>query len=447
GTAGGTKTVSVLEMVPNNGTTYKVVVTGMSSPGTVIASVPAGAATDAAGNGNTVSTSADNSVTYEPLTTTISLATGQADPANKSPINLAVVFSAAVTDFAVGDIKLTGTAGATTAVVTGSGTAYNVAVSGMTSPGTVVASLDADAAHNADGDGNSAASISLTFDNIAPTITITGPTTADECTRNCSTLKIAGIASDDMGLDNVSWSSGQKHNGVCTGTTSWSAGGINITGADTTFSDTFTVTATDKAGNTATDTLKVTVNVNAPGSEWSGLAMVSLPIIPDETDPKLEVGFYSDSWVMFDTSANDYVKYPDQLTWFVPADKTPGRGFWTRFGSTHTSPYGNIPPQNQEAVIHLEPGWNLIGNPFVSLVTWDFDKIQVEYRGIRMSLGDASGLVGNYAWGWNSTAGAYYLVYDKTVLSNATGSLSPWQAYWVKAELECDLILPAPKLD
>ena len=40
-----------------------------------------------------------------------------------------------------GDVTLTGTAGATTAVVTGSGTTYNVAVSGMTGSGTVIASM------------------------------------------------------------------------------------------------------------------------------------------------------------------------------------------------------------------------------------------------------------------------------------------------------------------
>ena len=37
----------------------------MNGSGTVIAAVPAGAATDAAGNGNTASTSTDATVTYD----------------------------------------------------------------------------------------------------------------------------------------------------------------------------------------------------------------------------------------------------------------------------------------------------------------------------------------------------------------------------------------------
>ena len=60
-----------------------------------------------------------------------------------------MVFSEPVTDFATGDVTLSGTAGATTATVTGSGTTYNVAVSGMTANGTVIASLLAGVAHDA----------------------------------------------------------------------------------------------------------------------------------------------------------------------------------------------------------------------------------------------------------------------------------------------------------
>lgn len=82
-------------------------------------------------------------------TVTINQASGQADPTNVSPLNFTVVFSEPVTNFATGDVTLSGTAGATTATVTGSGTTYNVAVSGMTATGTVSASLVAGVASDA----------------------------------------------------------------------------------------------------------------------------------------------------------------------------------------------------------------------------------------------------------------------------------------------------------
>src|SRR5205807_1371042 len=144
GTAGATTAI-----VSGSGTTYDVAVSGMSGSGTVIASLAASVAHDAAGNASTASTSTDNTVTFDITapTVTINQAATQVDPTNASPIHFTVVFSEGVNDFATGDVSLNGTAGATTAIVTGSGTTYDVAVSGMTSSGTVIASLAAGVAH------------------------------------------------------------------------------------------------------------------------------------------------------------------------------------------------------------------------------------------------------------------------------------------------------------
>ena len=60
----GTTTVSVTEVAPNDGTTFDVAVSGMNADGTVSVSIPANVATDEVGNGNTASTSTDNTVTF-----------------------------------------------------------------------------------------------------------------------------------------------------------------------------------------------------------------------------------------------------------------------------------------------------------------------------------------------------------------------------------------------
>ena len=76
----------------------------------------------------------------------INQAAAQADPTPTSPINFTVTFNRAVTGFASNDVTLGGTAGATTAVVSGGPAVYNVAVSGMTVSGTVTAAVVASAA-------------------------------------------------------------------------------------------------------------------------------------------------------------------------------------------------------------------------------------------------------------------------------------------------------------
>ena len=167
GTAGGTKTATVT----GSGTTYNVAVSGITSAGTVIASLAAGVAHDAANNASIASTSTDATVTYDatPPTVTINQAAAQADPTTSSPINFTVVFSEAVTDFATGDVMIGGTSGGTkTATVTGSGTTYNVAVSGMTTAGTVIASLATGVAHDAA--GNASAASASTDNTVAFTV-------------------------------------------------------------------------------------------------------------------------------------------------------------------------------------------------------------------------------------------------------------------------------------
>jgi hypothetical protein len=101
-----------------------------------------------------------SAITCAAPSVTINQAVGQADPTSIGPIHFTVVFNEAVSGFATGDLSLSGTAGATTAVVSESapnnGTTYDVAVSGMTTSGTVIASLLAGVATNGGGIGNTA---------------------------------------------------------------------------------------------------------------------------------------------------------------------------------------------------------------------------------------------------------------------------------------------------
>ena len=87
---------------------------------------------------------------------TMNQAVGQADPANTSLINFTVVFSEQVTGFTASDISFAGSTvgGTLTAAVTGTGPTYNVAVSGMTGAGNLVASIPVGAATDAAGNAS-----------------------------------------------------------------------------------------------------------------------------------------------------------------------------------------------------------------------------------------------------------------------------------------------------
>ncbi len=180
----GTTTATVTSVSPVSASVYDVTITGgdLASFNGIV-----GLNLDAAPNisdlvGNALPAgdpTTDETYTLDNLgpTVTINQAGGQLDPTTTSPINFTVVFDESVSDFATGDVNLSGTAGANTQLVTGSGTTYNVAVSGMTSDGTVIAALVSGVASDALGNPSAASTTSdnqVTF-TMAPEMDIQHP--------------------------------------------------------------------------------------------------------------------------------------------------------------------------------------------------------------------------------------------------------------------------------
>ena len=113
-------------------------------------------------------------------TVTINQAKTQGEPTNENQLLFEVLFSEAVTGFTTGDITLGGTAGATTATVTGSDRTYMVAISGMLNSGTVIPSIAADVAMDVVGNNNIASTSTdneVIYDITAPTLVTLSPLT------------------------------------------------------------------------------------------------------------------------------------------------------------------------------------------------------------------------------------------------------------------------------
>jgi hypothetical protein len=277
-------------------------------------------AKDAAGN-----TSSPASYTWKIDTTaptaTINQASGQPDPTSVSPIKFTVVFSESVADFATGDVTLSGTAGPTTATVSGSGTTYNVVVSGMTSNnGTVIASLAAGVAHDAAGNVNSA---STSTDN---TVTVTAPS-APSITSFSPTGGAVGVTVTINGSN-------------FTGATA-----VTFNGASATFTvnTSIKITATVPAGAT-TGLIRV---MTPAGTATSASNFTLAPLITNFTPMSGTVGasvvitgttFTGTTSVKFNgTSALFTLNSDTQLTTTVPAGATTGPISVTTPAGTATS--------------------------------------------------------------------------------------------------------------
>jgi hypothetical protein len=111
-----------------------------------------------------------------------------------------------------------------------------------------------------DAAGNTATSDPVTvivsnLDTTPPTVTITSPTSNPTYTTSSASLTLGGTASDNVGVTQVTWQNTQGGGGTASGTTSWTASGVLLQPG----TNVLTVTARDAAGNTATDSLTVTL--------------------------------------------------------------------------------------------------------------------------------------------------------------------------------------------
>ena len=195
-------------------------------------------------------------------TATVNQAAGQEDPTDAGSVEFTVTFSEPVSGFTASDVTIGGTAGATTATVSGGPNTYAVSVTGMANDGTVTVSIPAGAAVDSSGNGNAVATStdnSVTYDNTDPGATVTKAEEQDDPTNEAPidftvvfSEPVTGFTADDVAL-NASSTPGDEAATVTGSGTTYTVSVSGMTG-----SGDVTVTvpaggAFDAAGNGNTD--------------------------------------------------------------------------------------------------------------------------------------------------------------------------------------------------
>jgi Bacterial Ig domain len=104
-----------------------------------------------------------------------------------------------------------------------------------------------------------------------PAVTITAPVATATHTSTTAALNLAGTATDNVGVTQVTWSNDRGGSGTAGGTTAnWTVNGVALLSGQ----NVLTVTARDAAGNTATDTLTVTY---APAETVNPVIAIATP--------------------------------------------------------------------------------------------------------------------------------------------------------------------------
>ena len=143
-------------------------------------------------------------------------------------------------------------------------------------------------------------------DTTTPVVTISSPTSTSSYTATSGTMTLAGSASDNVSVTQVTWSNSRGGSGTASGTASWNVGGVTLQSG----SNIITVTARDAAGNTATDTLAVirdttppTVSSTTPTSGATNVSS-SAAIAVIFSEPMSTVSIHSGTFTVSGVSGN-----------------------------------------------------------------------------------------------------------------------------------------------
>ncbi|MFP6791402.1 MAG: Ig-like domain-containing protein [Thalassolituus sp.] len=189
---------ALLSDFAGSGAAYTVLVTP-NADGAVTLDVAASTASDSAGNGNTAA--AQLAVTYDATIPTLTLDGASGDI--NAPFTANMIFSESVSGFDLSDVQVTN---ATLSDFSGSGASYSVLVT-PTADGVVTLDVSADAALDAAGNANSAATQLLaTYDGSAPTVAISGASGAINTAFTATIAfseSVSGFDVSDLGVSNA----------------------------------------------------------------------------------------------------------------------------------------------------------------------------------------------------------------------------------------------------
>ncbi|MCS6829481.1 MAG: hypothetical protein NZ749_02445, partial [bacterium] len=175
----------------------------------------------------------------------------------------------------------------------------------------------------------------------------------------------------------------------------------------------------------------------------AGLSLISLPMLPLDANPASVLGIdpaqLRIAW--WDPVAGAY-RTADDITALEP-----GKAYWVRLSAPVERLLAGVRAPD---TIRLKPGWNLFGVTHArGAVVWDVQRIRVLHGDLLLTLAQAqqAGWIEDYAWGWQQDAndpsrGSYVLIYDASLIPGIRNTLEPWRGYWIKANVECEVILP-----
>lgn len=277
-TTGSTVTGPLVPTLTGGPTTYNISIAGATGNGNINCLVPVGAANDALGNPTPASNVASVTLDTTRPGVTINLASGQSSTSSISPITFAVQFTEPVTGFLASDIVITGTAGGTKlASLSGGPINYSVEISGMTTAGTVIANVPANAAQDLAGNLSLAAA---------------APATVNWTVISATTTALTSGTNPSIFGSSVTFTATITTSGTPTGTVQFFDGASALGSAQTVSAGAATLSTSVLALGSHSITAQYSGDATHSGSTSSALSQVVNPVAAVGLKAPLGMGLF-----------------------------------------------------------------------------------------------------------------------------------------------------------
>ncbi|MEN6370895.1 MAG: hypothetical protein ABFD64_02690 [Armatimonadota bacterium] len=231
------------------------------------------------------------------------------------------------------------------------------------------------------------------------------------------------------------------------------------------------VTAELKVNVRGPSRVVATQDMSSPATSTPVVDMVCMPLTAINGDPGSLFGYDRARLmqiVRWDPEQRTYMSYGDtyfpQLTtgnavWILPKSQYPAETIAESdlvspvdsslsivIGNQYRllRPFGRLYDQQQDCEIVLKQGWNQIGSPY--MVPTLLKDATVIYQGNVASIDQAAanGWIRNYAWMWDPATQQADKLIHPTRSDAYKRTIDPWRGYWIRALVNCTLVLKAP---
>ncbi|MBI3948176.1 MAG: M6 family metalloprotease domain-containing protein [Armatimonadetes bacterium] len=117
----------------------------------------------------------------------------------------------------------------------------------------------------------------------------------------------------------------------------------------------------------------------------------------------------------------------------------PGTAYWLQRSANpvHITQAAEPVDQGAPVRLRLKPGWNLAGNPYLHAISASSLAVSIDGGApVRLNAPEAAAAVRDYLWAHDSFSGQYSLV-----MAGSSRKLNVWQACWIRALRECELVV------